>query len=107
MDSEAQPRPKRSRGSCATCRRRHVKCDKNRPVCNTCSRAGVGCDGFAADVRWAAPSGQAASCSTGNAASAAPGAAQRSRRHLYTGNAPACPCFLAFSGPHTPLLLPG
>ncbi|KAI7775071.1 hypothetical protein LA080_007407 [Diaporthe eres] len=67
MDNKAQPRPKPSRGSCATCRRRHVKCDKTRPACNTCSKAGVGCDGFAADVRWAAPSGQAAQSSTGTA----------------------------------------
>lgn len=29
----------RSRSGCATCKKRHVKCDENRPICHTCQRA--------------------------------------------------------------------
>jgi arginine metabolism regulation protein II len=39
-------------GGCATCRRRHVKCDQSRPTCGTCRRAGHECGGYSSEVRW-------------------------------------------------------
>jgi hypothetical protein len=39
-------------GGCATCRRRHVKCDRSRPTCGTCRRAGHECSGYPSGVRW-------------------------------------------------------
>ncbi|KAF4996200.1 hypothetical protein FDECE_12541 [Fusarium decemcellulare] len=58
---------KKSRGSysyggCATCRRRHVKCDKVRPVCLTCKAIGVTCEGFQdAGLRWVTTAGASGS----------------------------------------------
>jgi hypothetical protein len=39
-------------GGCATCRRRHVKCDQSRPTCGTCRRAGHECSGYSSGIRW-------------------------------------------------------
>lgn len=59
-------------GGCATCRRRHVKCDHARPTCATCRKAGLDCGGYPSQIRWAsmsyAPSrppdeGRSSSCS--------------------------------------------
>jgi hypothetical protein len=40
-------------GGCATCRRRHVKCDHARPTCATCRKAGLDCGGYVSQIRWA------------------------------------------------------
>lgn len=38
-------------GSCRTCRRRHVRCDTNRPACETCAAVGLTCEGFADEIQ--------------------------------------------------------
>ncbi|KAH6633191.1 fungal-specific transcription factor domain-containing protein [Boeremia exigua] len=43
-------------GGCATCRRRHVKCDQARPACATCRKAKLDCGGFPSQIRWASMS---------------------------------------------------
>ncbi|KAB8259425.1 fungal-specific transcription factor domain-containing protein [Aspergillus pseudonomiae] len=40
-------------GSCRTCRRRHVRCDTQRPTCQTCLAVGLTCEGFSNEIRWA------------------------------------------------------
>jgi len=34
----------RGRTGCSTCKRRHIKCDENKPACNNCSRLSKTCD---------------------------------------------------------------
>ncbi|KAL2401038.1 hypothetical protein ABEF95_016758 [Exophiala dermatitidis] len=36
----------RSFGGCATCRRRHIKCDEGRPTCSMCQYFGLECGGY-------------------------------------------------------------
>ncbi|CAG8232401.1 unnamed protein product [Penicillium nalgiovense] len=50
--SQAKPRRTRSLGGCKTCKRRHVKCDQNRPICQTCSGLGLACEGFSHEMLW-------------------------------------------------------
>lgn len=45
-----------SLGGCKTCRRRHIKCDKSRPVCRQCANRSLAC-GYSSDIRWMPPSG--------------------------------------------------
>ncbi|KAJ5524404.1 hypothetical protein N7494_011054 [Penicillium frequentans] len=40
----------RSFTGCATCRRRHVKCDEGHPTCSMCSSSGLSCAGYKKDV---------------------------------------------------------
>lgn len=35
-----------SKNGCATCRRRHIKCDESRPACFRCTSTGRKCDGY-------------------------------------------------------------
>ncbi|CAO2647222.1 Nn.00g081440.m01.CDS01 [Neocucurbitaria sp. VM-36] len=44
--STEQGNRSRSFGGCATCRRRHLKCDETRPTCTLCSDAGLSCGGY-------------------------------------------------------------
>jgi arginine metabolism regulation protein II len=37
---------------CRTCRRRHAKCDEERPKCGACSRLGLKCGGYSAQLSW-------------------------------------------------------
>lgn len=37
---------RKTRTGCATCKRRRVKCDEQRPKCSKCIRAGVKCEGY-------------------------------------------------------------
>ncbi|KAF2727660.1 hypothetical protein EJ04DRAFT_517114 [Polyplosphaeria fusca] len=41
---------KKSRGGCAECKRRHVKCDETRPICRLCSNSGRDCS-FASEIQ--------------------------------------------------------
>ncbi|KAJ9145099.1 C6 zinc finger domain protein [Pleurostoma richardsiae] len=45
-----QPRKRnvvsRDRNGCATCRRRHLRCDKTKPECFNCIRLGYNCEGY-------------------------------------------------------------
>ncbi|CAG8905548.1 unnamed protein product [Penicillium egyptiacum] len=50
--TEAKPRRTRSLGGCKTCKRRHVRCDQNRPICQTCSGLGLACEGFSYEMLW-------------------------------------------------------
>jgi Fungal Zn(2)-Cys(6) binuclear cluster domain len=38
-----KPSTKRSRTGCQTCRRRHLKCDEDRPTCRHCAKGGLAC----------------------------------------------------------------
>ncbi|KAI1474040.1 hypothetical protein F4774DRAFT_402008 [Daldinia eschscholtzii] len=38
-----EPKARKTRGSCKTCRDRKVKCTKEHPSCSVCTEAGVGC----------------------------------------------------------------
>ena len=38
---------------CYTCRRRHVKCDRQLPTCAKCVKKGVPCLGYQKPLRWA------------------------------------------------------
>ncbi|KAF2267582.1 hypothetical protein CC78DRAFT_541535 [Lojkania enalia] len=38
---------------CYTCRRRHVKCDRQLPTCAKCAKKGVPCLGYRKPLRWA------------------------------------------------------
>ncbi|KAF2729877.1 hypothetical protein EJ04DRAFT_58094 [Polyplosphaeria fusca] len=38
---------------CYTCRRRHVKCDRQLPTCAKCAKKGVPCLGYQKPLRWA------------------------------------------------------
>lgn len=46
------PRFRRSRGGCATCKRRKRKCDETRPKCLACRAKGIECDGYDIRLRW-------------------------------------------------------
>lgn len=46
------PRFRRSRGGCATCKRRKRKCDETRPACMACRAKGIECDGYDIRLRW-------------------------------------------------------
>ncbi|KAL4749575.1 hypothetical protein BDW72DRAFT_213992 [Aspergillus terricola var. indicus] len=63
-------------GSCHTCRRRHVRCDRRRPLCSKCRSLGVPCEGFSNDVRWVF-------CNDQNSI-ASDGQYQGMRRYLYS-----------------------
>ncbi|CAI6031421.1 unnamed protein product [Clonostachys chloroleuca] len=43
----------RSRSGCLTCRRRHKKCDEQKPVCAVCHKSNRKCE-YGGDLRWAA-----------------------------------------------------
>ncbi|KAH7021885.1 hypothetical protein EDB80DRAFT_556632 [Ilyonectria destructans] len=45
-------RKTRSRGACATCKRRKRKCDKARPSCLACQRRELPCEGYALKLQW-------------------------------------------------------
>src|SRR5689334_6716759 len=77
-----RPRRTHSLGGCATCRKRHVKCDQVRPLCLTCRAVGVPCEGYSADVRWVPSSLSASNKESGGGKSGNHG----TRRHLYTGS---------------------
>lgn len=70
--SRPKKRARRSHalGGCASCRRRHVKCDQIRPTCLTCRAIGLICEGYSTDLKW---------MTEGRAT-------QPVRRHLYNGN---------------------
>ncbi|KAF7523221.1 hypothetical protein G7054_g11848 [Neopestalotiopsis clavispora] len=46
------PQPRRSRGGCWTCRRRHKKCDEARPTCHRCQQGNFECEGYAVRLTW-------------------------------------------------------
>lgn len=50
------PRFRRSRGGCATCKRRKRKCDETRPACMACRTKGIECDGYDIRLRWGSDS---------------------------------------------------
>ncbi|KAF5003723.1 hypothetical protein FDECE_9745 [Fusarium decemcellulare] len=43
---------RRSRRGCWTCKRRHKKCDEERPVCKRCTQAGMNCEGYETRLTW-------------------------------------------------------
>lgn len=49
-----QDKMSRSRAGCATCKKRHRKCDETRPVCLACKAQGLKCDGYDVILRWGA-----------------------------------------------------
>ncbi|KAM5352834.1 hypothetical protein ACJ41O_005556 [Fusarium nematophilum] len=46
------PRKNRSRGACATCRRRKRKCDETRPACLVCQKGQIPCEGYPLKLTW-------------------------------------------------------
>ncbi|KAI8679807.1 hypothetical protein NCS57_00259500 [Fusarium keratoplasticum] len=50
---EARPGGTRSRHGCLTCRRRHRKCDEEKPTCKVCRKTGRECE-YGSDLKWAA-----------------------------------------------------
>lgn len=48
-----KPRRTHNLGGCATCRRRHVKCDQVRPKCSVCRNSNLECGGWPDQIRWA------------------------------------------------------
>ncbi|KAJ5983466.1 hypothetical protein N7481_005565 [Penicillium waksmanii] len=70
-------------GACATCQRRHVKCDQQRPACKTCSASGYTCEGFSSDVRWMQETGQSPTYEK-SSAKGNPLKRNGLRRHLYS-----------------------
>lgn len=42
----------RSRNGCATCKRRHRKCDETKPSCQECKRNKLECGGYALKLQW-------------------------------------------------------
>ncbi len=42
----------RSRKGCATCKRRHRKCDETRPRCFECLQSGLECEGYKLKLQW-------------------------------------------------------
>ncbi|KAF2156545.1 hypothetical protein K461DRAFT_316784 [Myriangium duriaei CBS 260.36] len=60
-------------GGCASCRRRHVKCDQTKPSCKSCQSAGLECEGYQHSIQWG-PSVTATS-------------ETHTRRHLYSEDA--------------------
>ena len=79
------PRRTRALGSCKTCRRRHVKCDRRRPSCLTCQAMGISCEGFSAEVRWIPSRMQEVSDGGDEAVEKQISVGDGVRRHLYTG----------------------
>ena len=69
-------------GGCATCRRRHVKCDQKTPTCERCRRAGLSCS-FAPTLRWLVSTGLDI-CEEDRLAED-DATAPRTKQHLYTG----------------------
>ncbi|KAJ0421722.1 fungal-specific transcription factor domain-containing protein [Aspergillus carlsbadensis] len=63
-------------GSCRTCRRRHVRCDRERPSCSKCRALGVACEGFSDDMCWVPYNEQNSDVTDGQP--------QGMRRHLYS-----------------------
>ncbi|KAL2800253.1 fungal-specific transcription factor domain-containing protein [Aspergillus keveii] len=63
-------------GSCHTCRRRHVRCDRERPSCSKCRALGVACEGFSDDMCWVSYNEQDSDVTDGQR--------QGMRRHLYS-----------------------
>lgn len=67
------PRFRRSRGGCATCKRRKRKCDETRPACMACRAKGIECDGYDIRLRWGSDSvASAAHHGSGSRASSKP-----------------------------------
>ncbi|KAJ5679323.1 hypothetical protein N7462_007567 [Penicillium macrosclerotiorum] len=89
MPRKSKPRRTHSLGGCATCRRRHVKCDQERPSCLTCQTMGFKCEGFSEEIRWIDDRKDATS--KGRAGEKC-GQVHKSaiRRHLYTGKSSTC-----------------
>lgn len=77
-------------GGCATCRRRHLKCDQKTPNCDRCQRSGLNCS-FAPALRWLLSTGLEA-CEEDRATGDGE-AASRTKQQLYTGKSE-----LAFDG---------
>ncbi|ETS84449.1 hypothetical protein PFICI_02474 [Pestalotiopsis fici W106-1] len=48
----SSPKPRRSRGGCWTCRRRHKKCDEVRPICLRCQHGDFQCEGYGVRLTW-------------------------------------------------------
>ncbi|KAJ4327288.1 hypothetical protein N0V84_002301 [Fusarium piperis] len=42
----------RSRSGCATCKRRHRKCDETKPSCLQCQAQNIACEGYDLVLRW-------------------------------------------------------
>ncbi|KAI5360641.1 putative zn(2)-C6 fungal-type DNA-binding domain-containing protein [Septoria linicola] len=84
--NKSQSRRSRSFGGCGTCRRRHVKCDRVRPICLTCKAVGATCEGFTAEIRWM-PSLANDGSNDHRRASPDEDATNATRRHLYTESA--------------------
>ncbi|VUC29714.1 unnamed protein product [Clonostachys rosea] len=42
----------RSRNGCATCKKRHRKCDENKPTCYECNENGLQCPGYEMKLQW-------------------------------------------------------
>lgn len=42
----------RSRAGCATCKRRHRKCDETKPTCRACKAQNLKCEGYDVILRW-------------------------------------------------------
>lgn len=68
-------------GGCATCRRRHVKCDQVKPQCLTCRAIGITCGGFSYGLRWMPSAAETVQ----DVPDAGRMPAEGTRRHLYTG----------------------
>lgn len=51
-------RRKHAVGVCASCRKRHIKCDLARPTCSACKAVGVTCDGYDSELRWTSNPGR-------------------------------------------------
>ena len=42
----------KSRGGCARCKNKHIKCDETKPSCQICVAQGAECPGYAKQLRW-------------------------------------------------------
>ncbi|CAH0003371.1 unnamed protein product [Clonostachys byssicola] len=42
----------RSRNGCATCKKRHRKCDEAKPTCYECEENGLQCEGYQVKLQW-------------------------------------------------------
>ncbi|KAJ5324417.1 hypothetical protein N7476_003017 [Penicillium atrosanguineum] len=87
MTGRSKPPRTHSLGGCTTCRRRHVKCDQNKPSCQMCSSVGFRCEGYPGEIRWMPDEKNHTSAGTQRGKRKG---FQRSgtRHHLYTGNVP-------------------
>ncbi|PLB53355.1 hypothetical protein P170DRAFT_404383 [Aspergillus steynii IBT 23096] len=52
MSRRSETRRVHSLGGCKTCRGRHVRCDRNRPVCRQCTARSLTCEGYPEEIRW-------------------------------------------------------